>query len=945
MLESILVLASAGQAAAGNRIFTGPGNFSDASKWDGPTVPSAGDNLAINGTCTFDSSANLAYGSIDIGSSSAGTLQFGGKYTLNVTAVSSSTAGSKIDMSGGGTLQITTSWATANQTFTPGTGTILWNVTGSATTLPSGIATYNNLTIDVGTTIATLGGDLAVNGTLTIKTGTLDVSTGNHAISVGGDWSNSGTFIPQSGTVTLNGSGDQLIKGTVSTTFKNMEIATDSHHTAYAYLSFGVTGTMTIDLNSTFTFNDKSFVINSGGAPPGSMLKGSGNLLITRTTTGTADLDNQCRFSSYALSSLTVQYLGAARAQTVSAHIYGNLLIGNSVGVSLGGAVTVNGTLTLTSGTLTVGGQILTLGGSVLGTASYLSASPGTVVYNGGAQNVAGVPYSNLTLSGSGPFTVIGLGTVSGTFLYASSASTTLTAPLTAGALTVNNASGTLNLGSGLSHQVNGAVAVAAGTLNLGSSTINGSSGTTLNANGKLSGTGAVGAVVINSGGVIQPGNSPGQINSGNETWNGGGSYVWEINDATGTSGSSTAGWSLLNMTGGIDVQATVANPFVIKPTSLSGATHFNNGNGYAWTMATVSGSITHFDPAKFIVNTNDFKNDMYRGKFSVQLSSDGKSVQLKFTPSCAGGLTTKSYEVVGDPDLGVMHLYFANPFGLADVTATRLDYASMTGNAYDSGGSLVGSVNSGSPLVKNSTYSLDSTYPLDSRATRLELIASHSGGTASWVNALVRDKQGTAAYWDPVMATLTVKRAGVLRKTFTGIPSAEHSVRVENGKPGLAWAALLVNGHLFVVNPLLAGEGVEVDVCSAMLPREENTVVVAGEGPVGATAFVLIGDSLTGQVRSVAETAGAEAADWRARIAQGYEDASSLVLAVRREGGRVVLSWPGEQTGCVVQAWSGSAPDQWWVDLAVTPELVAGRFTVILGLEEPLRLFRLYRP
>jgi hypothetical protein len=471
----------------------------------------------------------------------------------------------------------------------------------------------------------------------------------------------------------------------------------------------------------------------------------------------------------------------------------------------------------------------------------------------------------------------------------------------------------------------------------ISSGSINGNG--TITVSGKLTGTGTVGTVVVNSGGVVQPGNSLGQINSGNETWNGGGSYVWEINDATGTAGSSTAGWSLLNVTGGIDVQATMANPFVIKPTSLSGATHFNNGNGYAWTMATVSGSITHFDPAKFIVNTNDFKNDMYLGKFSVQLSSDGKSVQLKFTPSCAGGLTTKSYEVVGDPDLGAMHLYFANPFGLADVTATRLDYASMTGNAYDSGGSLVGSVNSGSPLVKNSTY------PLDSRATRLELIAYHDGGTESWVNALVRDKQGTAAYWDPVMATLTFKQAGVLRKTFTRIPSAEHYVRVENGKPGLAWVALLVNDHLFVVDPLLAGEGVEVDVSSSMLPGEQNTVVVAGEGPVGAMAFVLIGDSRAGQVRVAGETTGAEASDWRGRIAQGYEDASSLVLAVRREGGWVVLSWPGEQTGCVVQAWRGSAPDLGWVDLAVRPELVAGRFMVTLEVGEPLRLFRLYRP
>jgi hypothetical protein len=56
-------------------------------------------------------------------------------------------------------------------------------------------------------------------------------------------------------------------------------------------------------------------------------------------------------------------------------------------------------------------------------------------------------------------------------------------------------------------------------------------------------------------------------------------------------------------------------------------------------------------------------------------------------------------------------------------------------------------------------------------------------------------------------------------------------------------------------------------------------------------------------------------------------------------------LSWPGEQTGCVLQVRSGSGADQAWVDVAVTPELVGGRFTVTLELKEPLQLFRLYQP
>jgi hypothetical protein len=47
------------------KTFTGPGNFGDATKWNGGTLPVAGDDLTINGTCTVNNSVstdNVAYG-------------------------------------------------------------------------------------------------------------------------------------------------------------------------------------------------------------------------------------------------------------------------------------------------------------------------------------------------------------------------------------------------------------------------------------------------------------------------------------------------------------------------------------------------------------------------------------------------------------------------------------------------------------------------------------------------------------------------------------------------------------------------------------------------------------------------------------------------------------------------------------------------------------------
>src|SRR5438105_1359033 len=69
------------------KTFSGPGNFSNATLWGG-TLPAAGNNLVINGTCTFDNAAsNLVYGTLVIGSASAGTLNWpaSGTNTLNVT--------------------------------------------------------------------------------------------------------------------------------------------------------------------------------------------------------------------------------------------------------------------------------------------------------------------------------------------------------------------------------------------------------------------------------------------------------------------------------------------------------------------------------------------------------------------------------------------------------------------------------------------------------------------------------------------------------------------------------------------------------------------------------------------------------------------------------------------------------------------------------------------
>ena len=127
--------------------------------------------------------------------------------------------------------------------------------------------------------------------------------------------------------------------------------------------------------------------------------------------------------------------------------------------------------------------------------------------------------------------------------------------------------------------------------------------------------------------------------NNGPLTFNGGGSYVWDINNATGAAGTDS-GWGLLNITGGnLAIVATSGNPINIKITSLAAgdapgnAANFNSANSYNWTLARADSPITGFDPSVFHLDTSAFSNLPGSTAFSIQLSTDQKSLVLAFSP------------------------------------------------------------------------------------------------------------------------------------------------------------------------------------------------------------------------------------------------------------------------------------------------------------------------
>ena len=161
------------------------------------------------------------------------------------------------------------------------------------------------------------------------------------------------------------------------------------------------------------------------------------------------------------------------------------------------------------------------------------------------------------------------------------------------GSTTVN--AGTLEVASGAS------IGSSATTVNSATLTVNGTAGdVTVNSGGTVKGSGTVSALSIASGGTLAVGNSPGSMTASSATWNGGGTYAWEINNFLGSAGSA---YDFLNVTGNLTINASSGNKFIIDVISLLAsnntageASNFNANSNYSFAIATAAG---FFPPAR----------------------------------------------------------------------------------------------------------------------------------------------------------------------------------------------------------------------------------------------------------------------------------------------------------------------------------------------------------
>ena len=278
---------------------------------------------------------------------------------------------------------------------------------------------------------------------------------------------------------------------------------------------------------------------------------------------------------------------------------------------------------TYQTGTATIAGSISLLAGSTSTFNPTTETNPSTL------RNImVNAPISgegNLTKTGAGLLTLSGANTYTGT--------TTINQGTLRLGAAASMASRTINVASGARFDVANVATFAL------------ASGQTIKGSGQI-----LGALTVGSGSILAPGASPGTlIQTGAQTWAGGGQYTWEVSQVTAGGGDQAAlkgtapGFDFVDITGGLGITATAADKFIIAITGLTLANvagavaNWDPQADYAWVIATASGGITGFNAGEFTLDLAAFEasNVIPVGRKFV-IAQDGNNVLLTYVPEPA---------------------------------------------------------------------------------------------------------------------------------------------------------------------------------------------------------------------------------------------------------------------------------------------------------------------
>ena len=315
----------------------------------------------------------------------------------------------------------------------------------------------------INSTVSIVSMSIATGATLSVQ--------GTNSLSISGNLNNSGTLTGTSSTIAFTGAAQTITSSAL--TFFN--------------LTLSGTGAKTFTNGPTV-----NGILTLGGSTAylsGSLTYGtSAGLLYNKTTAFTA---TSTEFKNTGTGGITIGGTGAITQDGGS-----NLSISSALTINSGATFKFSSSKTFTTsanitnnGTLTGQSKSITINAGLINTGSF-NASSGTVTFAGNFTNTGTFNGTStpIIISGSnnsniGGFTTTGSVTITKPASYTA----TFTGPVNGANLSLTGSTGTLNLGSGLTHTFTGTWASSTGTtLNGGSSTINFTSATV---SGTLAGT------------------------------------------------------------------------------------------------------------------------------------------------------------------------------------------------------------------------------------------------------------------------------------------------------------------------------------------------------------------------------------------------------------------------------------------------------------------------
>jgi hypothetical protein len=172
-----------------------------------------------------------------------------------------------------------------------------------------------------------------------------------------------------------------------------------------------------------------------------------------------------------------------------------------------------------------------------------------------------------------------------------------------------------------------------------------------------------VGALSLNNGGLLNPGNSPGTLTAASSIWGSGSTYEWQIDNATGTAGLN---WDLFSVVDALDLSAlssTAQMNLVLESLSIA---NFSTSTAYDnWVIAQAGSFIgTGLADGTDVTSLFNINTAAFNGGSAANLPNGGFQV----VTGTEGSLRTLTLMAVPEPSTGSML-----GLGLAGLVVTRL--------------------------------------------------------------------------------------------------------------------------------------------------------------------------------------------------------------------------------------------------------------------------------